>query len=215
MSAPFSLFLVRHGNTFESWDTPKQIGIQTDLALTQQGKEQSKKVAAQLRANGISPTQIFCGKLKRQFDSAKIIATELGFDPNKIEIVPELDEIDYGAWEGLTVEEIKNSWAKEYDAWERKGEADPILIPDDIETRIAQTKAWLESLRSRFISGQRTIAVTSNGVMRLFYAQFCEDWERLKKERKVDEIKVKPGNFCEIEIFPDKLLRKCWNVTPT
>ncbi len=214
MSTSFTLFLVRHGNTFESWDTPKQIGVQTDLPLTQTGKDQIKRVSAHLKKINLLPNKFYSGKLRRQSDSAKIIAAELGLNHDTLEYTPVLDELDYGAWEGLTADEIKDSWAKEYDAWERRAEADPVLFPEDIDQRIKSIAEWVSDLRKKHKSKEVVCAITSNGILKLFYSVFPAEWENLRKSGKVDDLKVKPGNFCEIEVFPDKLVKKGWNITP-
>ena len=108
------LLLARHGNTFESGQTPTQVGAKTDLPLTAQGQKQAEQIAVYLLENRMSPAAIYTGPLKRQKETAEIIANRL-----KMKILPEiaLTEIDYGPWEGLTSEEIAARWKREYADW--------------------------------------------------------------------------------------------------
>lgn len=52
-----------------------------------------------------SCTRLITSPKKRTIESCKIM-----FPDHKFEILPELSEIDYGSWEGLTWEEIEEKW---------------------------------------------------------------------------------------------------------
>jgi len=212
--AATTLYLVRHGNTFESWETPRQIGCQTDLALTSSGKDQAKKVGAYFKKQNVLPAKIFAGKLKRQAESARLIASELNLNSNTVETLPLLDEIDYGVWEGLAPDEIKAEWPKEYADWTGRAEFDPMLVPENVGERIAAIHSWIAALRGAFKPGSTVIAVTSNGVMRLFYSLLPKEWEELKAKAKLDDLKVKTGNFSELKIDSKSVSVKRWNTSP-
>ena len=56
------IYFIRHGNTFEKNDIPKQIGLQTDLPLTDKGKEQIISLKNYFFTQNIIPSKIFCGQ---------------------------------------------------------------------------------------------------------------------------------------------------------
>ncbi len=89
------LVIVRHGNTFEAGEPPRQIEARTDLPLTATGVAQAEALARHFAANGIKIDRVLSGALKRTLTTAEAIA---GGRP--IETTPFLTEIDHGPDEG-------------------------------------------------------------------------------------------------------------------
>ena len=185
------LILMRHGNTFEAGEVPIQVGARTDLPLTAFGRKQAEAMAHYLLAEGVAPQKIYAGGLKRQKDSAAIIGEKLGC---KSVFEPALTEIDYGAWEGLTGEEIGKKWPKEHLEWIEGKWPERIFVGSEADYR-GRVEKWLESLRGG--SEECVVAVTSNGVLRLFQNE-----------------KVKTGHFCELHLFETSLKIVKWNKLP-
>ncbi|MCL4553141.1 MAG: histidine phosphatase family protein, partial [Candidatus Marsarchaeota archaeon] len=90
------LFLLRHGNTFETGQTPVQIGAKTDLPLTNKGREQAAAFA-QFMTQLPTPAAIYAGSLKRQIETAQIVAQALHAETLLHLNEEALTEIDYGA----------------------------------------------------------------------------------------------------------------------
>jgi broad specificity phosphatase PhoE len=59
------LILARHGNTFESNETPTWVGAQNDLPLTAAGLKQAKNLALYIKNNNIKLDAVYCGPLRR------------------------------------------------------------------------------------------------------------------------------------------------------
>ena len=103
---PTRLYLVRHGElvTSKEW---RYVG-QMDVELNETGKQQIKKLSSRLSSEQIE--MIFSSDLTRTIESAEIIG-------NKLEIInepiSELREINLGVWEGLTLEEIEESFPED------------------------------------------------------------------------------------------------------
>ncbi|MEQ6028117.1 histidine phosphatase family protein [Streptomyces salinarius] len=90
------LLLIRHGET--EWTLSRRHTSRTDLPLTRDGEEQARGVAPLLAGRRIgtvlvSPAQ----RAKRTAELAGL---------RDFEIVPDLHEWDYGAYEGVTTAEI-------------------------------------------------------------------------------------------------------------
>jgi len=189
------LLLVRHGNTFEEGQTPIQIGALTDLPLTSFGKLQAEQMAQYLIAEKIHPKAIFAGHLKRQIESARLMAR-----PFHMPILnePALTEIDYGDWEGLTSEEIAERWPKEYAAWTKEGKWAERIFRSTAAQHKSAIDQWLEKLKKTYAVGDTIVAVSSNGLLRFF-----QNGE-----------KVKTGHFCDITILPNGLKVNGWNLNP-
>jgi 2,3-bisphosphoglycerate-dependent phosphoglycerate mutase len=187
------LILVRHGNTFEQGETPLQVGAKTDLPLTAYGLLQAEAVGKYLSTIGVIPQVIYAGRLKRQTESAQVIAQLFGLSLQKS---PALNEIDYGLWEGLTANEIQKTWPKEYAEWNEEAKWQGHIFQGSDKAHFKQLLDWLEFLKQAHF-GKTVLAVTSNGLLRF-----------LKNE------KVKTGHFCEV-ILEEKGYRIVqWNQKP-
>lgn len=184
---------MRHGNTFEEGQTPVQVGARTDLSLTAHGLSQAEQMAKYLTEEGISPKAIFAGKLKRQTESARIIGAYFGL---KFQDARALTEIDYGLWEGLSSEEIKAKWPKEYAEWNDWAKWQSHIFQGTYETHLKRIEEWLKLLRKTY-EGTAVVAITSNGLLRFF-----------KNE------KVRTGHFCEVHLLPDGYKICNWNQNP-
>lgn len=104
------MILVRHGET--DWNRKRRIQGQSDVALTDLGRRQAARVAARLAGERIAA--VYSSDLSRAYETALAIATPHGLE---VERVLELRERAFGDWEGLTVEEIAERYADEYEKW--------------------------------------------------------------------------------------------------
>ena len=103
--------LVRHGET--DWNVVNRLQGSTDIPLNERGIEQAKQAADALR-NTVWD-EIFASPLQRAFQTAVIIAQELGLDEAAITTYPELRERSYGLAEGLTLPERREKFPD--DVW--------------------------------------------------------------------------------------------------
>jgi broad specificity phosphatase PhoE len=104
-----TLILVRHGET-EGQSSIRYHG-RGDVALDERGRAQMRGAARLL--DGVSFTRVFASPLSRATEGARIIAGE-GADV--ISIV-EFVEIDFGYFEGLTIDEIRERFPDEFERW--------------------------------------------------------------------------------------------------
>ena len=179
------LLLMRHGNTFEEGKQTVQVGLRTDLPLTAFGRNQAQLVAQALQKK--PPQIIFAGRLKRQIESAQIIADLLGV---AVQQTPALNEIDYGLWEGLTAAAISQQWPKEYAEWNKQAKWQDNIFQGTFEKHWDALQKWLATLQNF----ETVLGVTSNGLLRFF-----------KNE------KVKTGHLCELFLHSDRIEIGFWN----
>lgn len=104
------LFLVRHGETV--WNEERRYISFTDLSLSKRGREQANRLAERLVEEPIEV--IFSSPLKRCLETAEIIASKFNLE---VVTFPELREVDFGEWEGLTYAEIKGRFGDLIDRW--------------------------------------------------------------------------------------------------
>lgn len=103
-----TIYLIRHGEISSS--SPRRYIGSTDLRLTARGRDQAVRLGAYLASRSIG--KIVCSPLARCRESAAILGSYIGCEP---EIVPDLAEIDLGCWEGLTVQEVQQRYPGSYE----------------------------------------------------------------------------------------------------
>lgn len=148
------VILVRHGQTV--WNVEAKYQGHSDIALTQEGIEQAKLVAARLSDEPVAA--VYASDLSRAFKTAEFIA-----DPHKLAVtsVPALREVKFGEWEGLTYGNIYNKWPDIMDGLFSK--------PDEIQIPGGETFRELKERATKAIKElvvkhpEETIVVVSHG----------------------------------------------------
>ena len=107
------IILIRHGQSVWNSDSKNdRFNGHTDIPLTAYGLKQAEKMGIYLKKQNV--TAIYCSPLQRAVVTARIIGQNLGLIPQVIE---ELIEMDFGAWEGLTLPEIENQYRELFLRW--------------------------------------------------------------------------------------------------
>jgi len=104
-----TLYLIRHGET--EWNKLGKFQGSRDISLSEEGVAQAKYLAERLGGNF---DYIYTSPLIRAKKTAEIICEKSKTIPI---IFPDMREINYGEWEGLTVKEIKDSFSHEFKLW--------------------------------------------------------------------------------------------------
>jgi len=105
------IFLVRHGATVLTAED--RFAGATDVALSDEGREQVRRLAARLSDDGI--TAVYASPLGRTVETASILAEPHGL---KIETRDGLREISHGRWEQMTRREVEKEFPEEAAAWD-------------------------------------------------------------------------------------------------
>ena len=105
------IFLVRHGATLLTAED--RFAGATDVALSDEGREQVRRLAARLSDDGI--TAVYASPLGRTVETASILAEPHGL---KIETRDGLREISHGRWEQMTRREVEKEFPEEAAAWD-------------------------------------------------------------------------------------------------
>jgi len=160
------LYLVRHGETRLNREY-RFIG-RTDPALSEKGKAQAREIAERLASEGIEA--IYTSDLLRTRQTAGIIAGRLGLN---VVITPELREIDFGDWEGLSYDEIVMRDKEHLEAWM----ADPthIDIPGGESWRHFELR--INSALEEIIKAEddgNILIITHGGPIKLLMTRFHE-----------------------------------------
>lgn len=97
--APCRLYIVRHGTT--TMNVENRYRGRRDIPLDAQGYQDAVDAARLL--SGVGLTAVYTGPLRRTIATAQIIADEARLPD--LRILHGLNNVDYGAWEGMTSQE--------------------------------------------------------------------------------------------------------------
>jgi len=101
------IYLIRHGEIDRP--APRRFIGRTDLPLNAEGIRQARKLGEQLRH--ISFAHVFSSPLQRAVQTAALAS---GLAPVSVRRIEELQEINLGDWQGLTVDAVRKSFPGEY-----------------------------------------------------------------------------------------------------
>ncbi|WP_027717521.1 alpha-ribazole phosphatase [Desulfovirgula thermocuniculi] len=157
------LFLVRHGETV--WNAQMRFQGHTDVPLSPRGIEQARALAARLQREKFAA--FYASDLKRAVETARILAAPHGL---AVETLVELRELHFGAWEGLTGEEIRNRYAREVEQW--WGDPVSTRVPggETLLEMLERTSAAVCRIVERF-PGQQVVVVSHGGPIRALVAR--------------------------------------------
>ncbi len=151
------VYLIRHGET-EGADSGRYKGS-IDVPLSERGISQIKRLAdhmAQTSSNKLHA--VYCSGLSRALKSAGIIAKPFNLAPV---IIEGLRERNFGEWEGMCFDEIRERWPDAFNAWA----ADPVRFSplhgeSTLEVRERAMKAFNE-----IVSGGNggSVAIVAHG----------------------------------------------------
>lgn len=197
------LFLARHGDTFNTGEKVVWIGSKDDKPLTQNGIDQAHAVALFFKRHRLHPAQVYSGPLKRATVFADVIAKDLALGTTT-QLAPELNEIDYGAWSGLSSDEISEQFGQEVlEAWEKLGTWPKNSgWPGSSDAIMRETDNFAASV----VRSAKTpaLGITSNGRLRYFW-RLCEN---------SSPEKVKTGHLCHLHYAKGKWAIVFWNKQP-
>ncbi|MFA6386760.1 MAG: histidine phosphatase family protein [Candidatus Paceibacterota bacterium] len=126
------IYFVRHGES-EANERKVFAGQRDDSLLTSNGREQAKATAQEIIKEGLKIDVIYSSPLKRAYETAEIIAKEIGFDVSKIIIEKRITEYDMGSLTGTPWHTISSSILVEAENAE-----DPKMFSNRVYTCISE-----------------------------------------------------------------------------
>lgn len=182
------ILLIRH---CESLHAGKRYIGSTDTPLTPAGKEQARRLAARLKHGSID--RVLTSPFRRTLDTAGSVVEGRGLS---VEADPDLGEIDFGQWEGLTFEEIERKDPDRVAEWARGG----------MEFRFPGGESLFEFGKRVRRAGKRlakqsketVVVVTHGGVIRFMLCHFLG-----LPSRSHFMFDIKPGSITRLDLYTD------------
>ena len=196
MSAPTTLYLVRHGES--EANAAGVFAGQSDSPLTARGRAQAEDVAAALAPVAID--RVVASDLARALDTATVIAARHGLT---VEVHPELREIDVGEaagkrWDDGTLgPSALTAESDEFVQW-TGGES--------LEDALARSLGCVDRLVHEH-AGERIVIVGHGGITRILVSHFLGTLPRLERSRatntNVTIVRHAEGQYTVEQLFGD------------
>lgn len=203
-----TLIIARHGNTFEKGETPRRVGVRTDLPLVESGRTQARAIGQWLKQNGLYPEAVYCSELQRTKETAELALKEAGY---KEPIFPLaiFNEIDYGPDENKPEDAvIARIGEQAIKNWDENGIAPPGWNFDPA----ACIENW-RNFAAHIVEDEQdcVMVVTSNGIAR-FAPHITGDFEAFRQKHT---LKISTGAVCVLQFENGRWTVKDWNIKPT
>ena len=196
MSAPTTLYLVRHGES--EANAAGVFAGQSDSPLTARGRAQAEDVAAALASLEID--RVVASDLARALDTATVIAARHGLT---VEVHPELREIDVGEatgkrWDDGTLgPSALTAESEEFVQW-TGGES--------LEAALARSLGCVDRLVHEH-PGERIVIVGHGGITRILVSHVLGTLPRLERSRatntNVTIVRYADGQYTVEQLFGD------------
>ncbi len=154
------VYVVRHGNTFDTGDVVTRVGGRTDVSLSSSGRAQAELLGRHFAATAFASAR--SGPLKRTRETARAILSVRADAP---ELMTDLflREIDYGPDENRPEDEVVARIGQTaLEAWER----DAVVPPGWRVDTAALVGNWQETFAELRGQPGNHLVVTSNGIAR-------------------------------------------------
>jgi len=203
-----NLILARHGNTFSPGEKVVWVGSKNDLPLAESGVAQARSLGVALQDLDVPLAAIYCGPLRRTREFASVVIEEAELPLQPI-IDPRLNELDYGAWSGLTSEEIRAQFGdRALLDWEERAvwpaDAGWGESPQLVHSQVVE---FLQDLERRHGANDTLLIISSNGRLRAF-AALAQPGVLLAP------LKMKTGHLGRLEGGKGVWRRTAWNEPP-
>jgi broad specificity phosphatase PhoE len=128
-----SVYLVRHGQT--EWNRELRFRGRADIPLNENGHKQASAIADTLKDKGINA--IYTSPLRRSIETARPVAVVFRIETTTVQ---GLIDINYGEWEGLAYDEVRQRYADLYRQWEER--PDLVTFPNGESLDDARRRAF-------------------------------------------------------------------------
>ncbi len=152
------IYLVRHGET--GWNALMKYQGHADVPLSAHGRRQAELLGKRLA--GETFHGFYSSDLKRAYETAKSISR---YHDLEVKLVPELREINYGFWEGLTAKEISESFADQAKKWWEKPLLTRIPGGETLSEMVERSVGAIKKIVSLH-DGENVVVVAHGGAIR-------------------------------------------------
>lgn len=175
------IYLIRHGETFAN--VAKEFAGITDVALTENGKEQAKEAMSKL--SNVAFDHVYSSDLIRAHHTALKICEAQSIQPMPLK---ELREMNFGIWEGKTFKEIQKSDPERLNSWFVDFENFKVPEGESVKEMFERvTNAYKKIIEPHSLDSDTKIAIVAHGgVIQALLSYLCYENESGYWKFKID-----------------------------
>ena len=183
-----NIYMIRHGQT--DWNVAGKIQGKTDIPLNETGRRQAVCLAKGMANRPV--VQIFSSDLLRARETAGAIGDSQHV---AVETLPGLEEIGFGKWEGMTLEEIQAAFPEEYEKWCEN----PVTVAPPGGESLSQIKDQCQKVMEEILKRAKgDLAIVSHGAMLAYVVEYL-----MRNDPNDQEIIVGNASITTIRYEPE------------
>ncbi|HWI00441.1 MAG TPA: histidine phosphatase family protein [Propionibacteriaceae bacterium] len=148
--------LLRHGDTRLSPERRFSGVGSAGLGLSAAGRDQAQRAAGSALLQGGAFAEVLTSPLTRCQETARIVAAALGVS---VVVDPDLREMDFGLWEGMTFDEVQDRYPEDLRRWTESAAASPTGSSETFTAVLDRMGTVAGRLATRY-AGVSVVAVT-------------------------------------------------------
>jgi broad specificity phosphatase PhoE len=157
------IYITRHGET--EWNKQGRMQGWKNSNLTEKGIDNAKKLGESLK--DIDFDYIYSSPLGRAFDTAKYIRGSKNTEIIKVE---DLKEMNFGSWEGMEHEKIKELYGEQQDNFWNKPHLYQAGDGESYEEIINRAKTVLDDILNKSSGAENILIVSHAAMLKAIYA---------------------------------------------
>jgi broad specificity phosphatase PhoE len=150
------VYLVRHGTT--EWNKEEIFRGRVDCKLNETGQAEARALAGYFK--DIPVEVIYSSPLSRATETAQVIASAKGL---RVLSDPAFLDMDFGAWQGLPLREVKEKYSELYRVWRERPQA--ITFSGGENLAQVRARAWEGLARVVQENPEKTVLIISHRVV--------------------------------------------------
>ena len=159
-------YLIRHGET--DWNKAGRYQGRTNIDLNTEGKEQARLLGERFRFMPLDA--LYVSPLNRAMETAEQVARTTGVAPMADE---HFIEINFGEWEGHTIEELSEKYGRAYTDFFREPFDHPIPGEGSFQKAMERAMEGFHILAERH-KGQNVAIISHGGLLRVMLVGLLE-----------------------------------------
>jgi broad specificity phosphatase PhoE len=192
------IVLVRHGHV--DGIKPERFRGREQLALTERGRREAEALTRRI-ASAWRPVTIYTSPLQRCVATGGAIARACGI---AAEVCDDLNDIDYGAWQFKSYEEIREQEPKLFAAWFATPQLVRFPNGESLQDLVARAANALRLVLARH-AGATVVLVGHNSVNRALLLQLLDQplsayWRLAQDPCCINEIDIADGQIRVLRI---------------
>ena len=195
------LFLVRHAEVEERYQ--RVFGGRIDMELSPRGHQQAEVLAKFL--HGLQPNAIYASPMKRVHQTLAPLLQNSAPSPT---ILPDLCEVDFGDWTGLTWEGVREKFGVSAFEWLHQLERNGISNAESTAGYRARIEPCLRQI-IRDHAEQKVLVVCHGGVIRMMLAILLE-----LPLAKTASFEIDYASITQVELRDKRIIVQSLNFTP-